>query len=234
MRLEDLDAGPVDGSPVLHEVPAPNSKPPIEIGSGPQTIRALTEAINARELPETYVSNGRVVHVETVSGSAAAVAGDDDSPLPVTAARSGPPHWPGCSPITPSPTGPRPGRTSNGKPETYAEEATPGAQSLTAALARNTWPGLHPLHGIVGAPVLRPDGTLLQEPGIRRSDRVYLASKIPLDMVPAAPTAEQVARPRGRSCWRSSCTTSRGLTTPTWPTTSACSSPRSCAVPAHR
>lgn len=196
MRLEDLDAGPVDGSPVLHEVPAPNSKPPIEIGSGPQTIRALTEAINARELPETYVSNGRVVHVETVSGSAAVVAGDDDSPLPVTAAEVGSASLAGLLADHTFTYRTKTRKDENGKQETYEEETTPGAQSLTAALARNTWPGLHPLHGIVGAPVLRPDGTLLQEPGYDERTGFYLASKIPLDLVPSAPTAEQVSKAR--------------------------------------
>ena len=48
-------------------------------------IRALREAINTGKIPSTYVSSGRVVAVEKVSGTPGAAAGDEDSPLPVTA-----------------------------------------------------------------------------------------------------------------------------------------------------
>ena len=60
-------------------------KPDIEAASGPAAIRALREAIDAGKIPSTYVSSGRVVAVEKVSGTAGAAAGDEDSPLPVTA-----------------------------------------------------------------------------------------------------------------------------------------------------
>jgi hypothetical protein len=66
--------------------------------------------------------------------------------------------------------------------------ATPGAQSLAAALARKAWPpGCCRCTEIVGAPVLRPDGTLLQEGGYDERTGLYLASRIALDPVPAEP-----------------------------------------------
>ena len=46
------------------------AKPDIEASSGPAAIRALREAINAAKIPGTYVSGGRVVVVERVSGTA--------------------------------------------------------------------------------------------------------------------------------------------------------------------
>ena len=196
MKLEDLDAEPEDGGAVLREVPAPVAKPPIEIGSGPETIRALTEAINDRDLPETYVNNGRVVHVERVSGAAATMAGDEDSPLPVTASEVGPASLAGLLADHTFTYRTKTRKDAKGGQETYEEEATPGAQSLAAALARKTWPGLLPLHGIVGAPVLRPDGTLLQEPGYDKRTGFYLTSKITLDLVPSTPTADQVRSAR--------------------------------------
>ena len=58
------------------------------------------------------------------------------------------------------------------------------------------WPGLPPLFAVVGAPVLRPDGTLLQRPGYDPTTGTYLAAKVPLDPVPDRPTAVQVARAR--------------------------------------
>ena len=171
-------------------------KPQIEIGPGPAAIRAITEAINARDLPEVYVTDGRAVHVEEVSGSVMATSGDEDSPLPVTASEVTAASLAALLADHTFTYRIKTGKDDNGQPTTYEEEATPGTQSLTAALARKTWPGLLPLRGIVGAPVLRPDGTLLQESGYDESTGLYLASRIPLDLVPSAPTAEQVRNAR--------------------------------------
>jgi hypothetical protein len=193
LNLADLDVSEPDG-------PVAGERPHVEIGTGPATIRAVAEAIDSRKLPDVYVSDGHVVHVEQVSGSAAAEAGDDDSPLPVTAsavnaaslARLLAEHTYTYR-IKTAAT-----KDGDGKAVTteYPEEATPAAQLLGAALAGKTWPGLHPLHGIAGAPVLRPDGTLLQDPGYDDATGLYLASKIPLNKVPAEPTAQQVEAAR--------------------------------------
>src|SRR6185437_6375827 len=80
--------------------------------------------------------------------------------------------------------------------ETYEEEVTPSPAALTAALAPKEWPHLRSLLGIVGAPVLRPDGSLLQTPGYDQATGLYLASKVPLDAVPESPTTAQVQAAR--------------------------------------
>ena len=67
---------------------------------------------------------------------------------------------------------------------------------LTAALAPKEWPELRPLFGIVGAPVLRPDGSLLQQPGYDPATCLYLASKVPLEPVPEEPDSGQVKAAR--------------------------------------
>lgn len=184
-------------------------RPRIQVGTGPETIRALTEAINKQQLPGVYVTDGQVVHLGEVSGSAAAEAGDEDSPLPIAAEPVAAPllarilaedtfTWRMRQRTVKVPDG----LDANGKPkfrtetEEYPEEATPGAQLLTAALAGTSWSGLKPLRGIAGAPVLRPDGTLLQDPGYDERTGLYLASKIPLDRVPDRPTADQVREAR--------------------------------------
>jgi len=171
-------------------------KPHIEIGAGPMTIRAVVEAIERGDLPETYVSDGRIVYVEQVSGSAPAGAGDEDSPLPVSASEVTAPllarllaDHTYVYQVKTRPAG-------KGAKETYEEEATPPFPALAAALAGKTWPSMKPFRGIVGAPVLRPDGTLLQAPGYDNATGLYLASKIPLDQVPEAPTAKQVETAR--------------------------------------
>lgn len=167
--------------------------PQIETGSSPATIRALREAIDAGKIPDTYVSGGRVVHVERVSGAAAGASGDEDSPLPVTASKVEPPGLAALLATHTHTYRVRTRKDENGKEQTYQEEVTPPPVALAAALAPKEWPQLCPLVGIVGAPVLRPDGTLLQSPGYDAATGLYLASKVPLDPVPAAPTRAEVS-----------------------------------------
>lgn len=171
--------------------------PEIETGTAPATIRALRDAVGTGAIPGTYVSNGSVVAVETISGTPAALAGDEDSPLPVTASVLRPA---GLAALLAEHTFTyvtRSRKANGGGTETYDEEVTPSNSVLAAALEPKEWPDLRPLFGIVGAPVLRPDGTLLQEPGYDSATGLYLASKVPLDLVPERPTARQVADARG-------------------------------------
>ena len=172
------------------------AKPAIEAGSGPATIRALREALDAGKIPDTYVTGGRVVHVERVSGAAAGTSGEEDSPLPVAASEIGPPGLAALLAVHTNTYRIKTRKGEDGNLVTYNEEVTPPTSILAAALAPKEWSRLRPLFGIVGAPVLRPDGTLLQSPGYDEATGLYLASKVPLDPVPAAPTAAQVRAAR--------------------------------------
>ena len=175
---------------------APPARPSLHVGSGPETIRVLKDAIARGALPDTYVSAGSLVHMETVSGAQASPAADEDSPLPITA-----------SPITPASLARllaehayvyriRTRKTGNGESETFEEEVTPPRDILASVLANKTWPNLPPLRGVIGAPVLRRDGTLLQKPGYAPATGLYLASKVALPPVPDRPTPDQVAAAR--------------------------------------
>lgn len=166
--------------------------PRIEAATAPDTIRNLRSAVGAGGIPGTYVSGGNVVAVETISGTAAALAGDEDSPLPVTASTLRPA---GLAALLADHTYTyvtKARRTPQGGTESYEQEVTPPTPVLAAVLEPKEWPNLRPLFGIVGAPVLRPDGTLLQEPGYDRATGLYLASKVPLDLVPEKPSGRQV------------------------------------------
>jgi hypothetical protein len=172
------------------------AKPDIEAASGPATIRALRDAVDGGDIPGTYVSSGRVVVVERVSGTPGAVAGDEDSPLPITASEVRAPELAALLAEHANTYRLRTRKTSDGGTELYEEEVTPPPNVLTAALARKEWPKLRPLFGIVGAPVLRPDGSLLQDPGYDPATGLYLASKVPLEQVPPKPATGQVKAAR--------------------------------------
>lgn len=145
------------------------AKPDIEAASGPATIRALREAVGTGQIPGTYVSSGRVVAIEKVSGTPGAAAGDEDSPLPVTASEVRAAELAALLAEHTCTYRLRSRKTADGGTETYEEEVTPPASTLAAALASKEWPQLRPLFGIVGAPVLRPDGSLLQQPAMTRT-----------------------------------------------------------------
>jgi hypothetical protein len=172
-------------------------RPRVETGTGPETIRILRRAIVGGLLPDTYVAGGLLVHMETVSGGQANPATDEDAPLPVVA-----------SPLTPAVLAGllaehayvyrlRTRNGDGGTPDVYEEEHTPAREALGSVLARKTWPDLPPLRGIIGAPVLRRDGTLLQDPGYDPATGLYLAARVALPPVPEAPSPEQVGKARG-------------------------------------
>jgi hypothetical protein len=165
-------------------------------GPGPETIRVLRAALIDRLLPHTYVSAGALVHMETVSGGLANIAADEDAPLPVAASILNPAGMAGLLAEHAFMYRMRTRKDENGDPESYEEEYTPPRDVLSSVLAAKTWPEVPPLRGIIGAPVLRRDGTLLQKPGYDPATGLYLAARVALRPVPERPTPEQVADAR--------------------------------------
>ncbi|MFF0720437.1 hypothetical protein [Micromonospora sp. NPDC003816] len=167
----------------------------LQVGSGPETIRTLKAALVDGLLPDTYVSAGHLVHMEAVSGGLAPAA-DEDSPLPVSASTVTPAGLAGLLAEHAYVFRLKTRKGDSGDPEVCEEEVTPPRDTLSSVLAGKTWPGVPPLRGIIGAPVLRRDGTLLQTPGYDPTTGLYLASKVALPPVPDQPTPEQVADAR--------------------------------------
>ncbi|HEX6970318.1 MAG TPA: hypothetical protein VF174_16105 [Micromonosporaceae bacterium] len=163
----------------------------LQIGSGPETIRVLKAALTDGLLPDTYVSAGSLVHMEAISGGLTPAA-DEDSPLPVSASVITPAGLAGLLAEHAYVYRLRTRKSDTGQPEMYEEEVTPPREILASVLAGKTWPGVPPLRGIIGAPVLRRDGTLLQKPGYDPQTGLYLASKVALPPVPDEPTPDQV------------------------------------------
>jgi hypothetical protein len=183
-----------------HPGPAPvlrRDHPPIEVGTAPDTIRALKEALTGGLLPDTYVSAGALVRMETVSGGLPVGAADEDSPLPVAASVLTPAGLAASLAAHAFVYRYKTRKNDKGVVEVYEEEVTPPRDTLAAVLVGKTWPGVSPLRGIIGAPVLRRDGTLLQRPGYDPATGFYLAARVQLPEVPDRPTVRQVADARG-------------------------------------
>jgi hypothetical protein len=162
-------------------------RPTVRITGDPDAIRTLTGVLDDRGVPDTYVRDGELIVVEPVSGTAP-VAGDDDAPLPLAASKVTPPRLAALladhlNVIEHRAAG------KNGHAEV---PVTPSRAVLSAVLSHRHWPGLPALRGLISAPVLRPDGTLLQDPGYDPATGYYLTTRTRMDRVPDQPTPAQV------------------------------------------
>ena len=170
--------------------------PRVCIGTGPHTIRILRHAIATWILPDTYVAFGDLVHMETISGGQLNPAFDEDAPLPVATSTLNPASLAGLLAEHAYVYRLATRRDDQGSPVVVEEERTPPRDALASVLAAKTWPHLAPLRGVIGAPVLRRDGTLLQAPGYDPTTGLYLAPRVQLPPVPDRPTTDQVTEAR--------------------------------------
>jgi hypothetical protein len=187
--------GPVEDRPAIH------------LGGEAEAIRVLTTTIAAGALPDTFVSGGQLVHLSRVSGHTTTGTTGEVPQLPtatepITAASLAwlLAHHTFCYRLKPAKTkGPATMDDTDAgaaAPELERVEASPTKSALSAVLSQRYWPGVRPLLGIVGAPVLRPDGTLVQTAGYDTATGLYYAPKTPIPPIPTTPTREQVAEAR--------------------------------------
>ena len=176
-------------------------------GKGPVVIRVVKQALNDGKVPGTYVTAGRVVICEQVSGSPDMITAEGSRPLPVEVSQAKPAALQALLADHTFTFRRVPVKGQQGVWE--PSEFTPTAETLAAVLAPKSWPGLPPLNGIIGSPVLRPDGTLLSQPGYDEVSGLYLASRVQLPQIPERPSADDVAWARdllfrqvlGDFCW---------------------------------
>lgn len=74
--------------------------------------------------------------------------------------------------------------------ERYVHKAPP-KDRVRAVLERGQWPGLPELVGVLEAPSMRPDGSLIQTPGYDPATRFLYAPSEPFERVPDLPTIDQ-------------------------------------------
>lgn len=160
----------------------------IQVRGGPDTLRRLPDEIRGGVLPNVFTRDGRLVHIEAVSGTSVGGAIDEDSPLPLSADELSAARLAGL--LAEHTFLHKVKHTAKG--DAYEEEITPPASELRAVLARKGWEGMPRFAGIVGAPVLRSDGSLLQDEGYDEQTGLFLAPKTRVDRVDEPPTAAQV------------------------------------------
>lgn len=170
--------------------------PEVELGSEQESIVEIARVINSGVIPQIYIKDGQLVHVHAKSNAKCA----EVCVVPVTAdylnfllahhVRTF--KW-----------------VSGGKDKPPVRKpCAPMISHLRAVTSSAYWPGVKPLNGVIGAPTLRPDGTLIQDCGYDESTGLYLSPAVQLPHIPDRPTEDQVRTSRefvlkvfGEFCW---------------------------------
>jgi hypothetical protein len=170
-----LDAHGIEAAPL----------PEVDITHEPYAILGLADLIGDGAIPETYVRNGAVSQIVEVSGDVLAI---QEKSLPLAV-------------VDVTPDGLRrllarhayvyKVRTKANGDETKTP-VSPSVAVAKAVLSETHWPKVRPLAGVIGAPVMRPDGTVLQEPGYDAATRLYYAPSKELPVVPHLPTQADI------------------------------------------
>lgn len=169
--------------------------PRIKVAGNPDAIRKLRTALSGGAIPDLYVTAGRPVRIERVSGTLALDL-DADAPLPVASTAVTPPLLASLLASHTFTHKLKSGKDENGQPTTWEEEVTPGQSVLSAVLAGSEWPDVPTLAGIIGTPVLRRDWSLLQKPGYDDRSGLYLSPTVDLPDVPEKPDPVMVEEAR--------------------------------------
>lgn len=152
----------------------------IDITDEPAAIQRIIAAINSDKLPNLYVRDGQVVEIVEPSGSITGLIRVET----VTPDRLR--HLLAVHAHT--------YKVKTSKETTRLVPASPSVAVCQAVLACSAWPGLRALRGVVHAPIIRPDGTLLQDPGYDEATGLYLSPRITVPEIPDEPTDLDVAR----------------------------------------
>lgn len=84
--------------------------------------------------------------------------------------------------------------------ETGFSPADVPARVANAVEARGTWEHVPPLEGIIEAPTLRPDGSVLQTAGYDAQTGLFLVPSCDFPLIPESPTPNDAIEAAGRLC----------------------------------
>jgi hypothetical protein len=168
----------------------------LDLHGSQDSIVTLRAVINAGHVPNLYVRDGQLVHVEHKSSlknnqiAVSEVCADRLNGLLAHHVRTF--------------------KTVKDKDGNQVRKPfSVSVTDLRAVVKTTNWQGLPVLEGIIGTPTLRPDGSLIQEPGYDKATGLYFQPTIHVPRVPDTITDEQVRTSRefvfkkvfGEFCW---------------------------------
>lgn len=160
----------------------------IDISQEDQGLLNISDAINARVLPDTYVRGGEVTQVAEVDsghGARLTIRAMQPAALRMQLARHA------------SVYRTKTVKDKETKEETLVESAAvPTVAAAQSVLSQTDWPGLSPLAGVTSMPMIRPDGTTLTSPGYDHATGLYYRPAFPVGPVADFPSAEHVDKAR--------------------------------------
>lgn len=157
--------------------------PKIDVTQEPDAIVSITAEIGGGSLPDLFVREGKVITAQMVDGKVSdgqvgsGYTIEDIGPDNLRALLAN--HADTFKVV--------------GSGDKRREIPTlPSPQTCKAILAQRTWPGVRPLLGLVTAPVLRPDGSILQTPGYDEATALFYEPAIDMTPVPDVPDVVDV------------------------------------------
>lgn len=160
---------------------------PIQLKDGASNIRNLRTALNSGAIPDVYVQNGQLVKLYDDYGNVELPQGESQKAVaPFTNDTFGnevADHIFFYQEIKDEDTG-----------EYKMRPKQPRQETLRTVLGNRSWPGVPPLRGITRVPILRIDGTVLNEAGYDADSGMYFDPMCEFDQVPEQPTRGEVDR----------------------------------------
>ncbi|MEV6531016.1 bifunctional DNA primase/polymerase [Streptomyces sp. NPDC051639] len=158
---------------------------PIQLKDGASNIRNLRAALNDGAIPDVYVQNGQLVKLYDDFGNVELPQGESQKAL---------------APFTNDAFGNEVADHIFFYQEVKDEDSgeykmrpkQPRQETLRTVLGNRSWPGVPPLRGITRVPILRTDGTILNEAGYDSASGMYLDPMCEFDQVPERPTRDEV------------------------------------------
>jgi Bifunctional DNA primase/polymerase, N-terminal len=175
----DLTLADIMGPAPLEGIDPNDPRPKVDITNEPDGADTLVRVLGSLEVPPLYVRGGHLCDLH-------ADAGDEQGLVPVEEFRShGLRAWMHENVIT----------FTVGKEGAVRRLVSPPL--CATLLARHTWPSVRPLKGVVSTPVLRPDGSVLQNPGYDDDTGLYLSARFDVPEVAERPTKKMLDQAKG-------------------------------------
>lgn len=166
------------------EVVDPEGRPVLRLDDEQTGYTELVRLIAEGTFPETYVRDGRLVHVSSVSGVRAASSFNTSTYQ--------------AKDISPSVLRRLVATHTRTRKLTKAgyDSPLPSVALCDSVLSEPVWETLSTLHSLVDAPFIREDGTICQTLGYDKGTGMWLGLPEGYIPVPEAPTSEDVAQAR--------------------------------------